>query len=68
MEEKSLPDEIYMAHYEFDDDEEEEVDRGDLIRRFRALRYILNFKYDHYSCVLLFIIRDHCDNFNVKHR
>jgi len=38
VEEKSLPDEIYMAHYEFDDDEEEEVDRGDLIRRFRALR------------------------------
>ena len=38
VEEKSLPDEIYMAHYEFDDDDEEEVDRGDLIRRFRALR------------------------------
>lgn len=38
VEEKSLPDEIYMAHYEFDDDDEEEVDRGDLIRRFRTLR------------------------------
>jgi len=38
VDEKSLPDEIYMAHYEFDDDEEEEVDRGDLIRRFRMLR------------------------------
>ena len=38
VEEKSLPDEIYMAHYEFDHDDEEEVDRGDLIRRFRTLR------------------------------
>ena len=34
--ESKLPDEIYMPNYD-DEDDEDYIDRGDLIRRYRAL-------------------------------
>ena len=35
--ESKLPDEIYMPNYDENEDNEDYIDRGDIIRRYRAL-------------------------------